>query len=101
MLSTAHKNARTGPARRRQVNLIGTRKREHSRKPDELYDVIACSAGPRLELFDRGSRSAWTTWGDQAADYAIGWETYAHKSGGAGTWAGAAETDFCHNAFMF
>ena len=86
------KNARTGPAGRRQVNLLGTRKREHSRKPDELYDLIeACSPGPRLELFARGSRPGWTTWGDQAADYAIGWETYAHNSGGAGVWAEAAE----------
>jgi len=85
------KNARTGPAGRRQVNLLGTRKREHSRKPDELYDLIeACSAGPRLELFARGSRPGWTTWGDQAADYAIGWETYGYNSGGGG-WAEAAE----------
>jgi N6-adenosine-specific RNA methylase IME4 len=37
---------------RRQVNLLGTRKREHSRKPEKFYDVIeACSPGPRLELF--------------------------------------------------
>ena len=86
------KNARTGPAGRRQVNLLGTRKREHSRKPDELYDLVeACSPGPRLELFARGSRPGWTTWGDQAADYAIGWETYTHNSGGAGMWAEAAE----------
>ena len=29
-----------------QVNIIRTRKREHSRKPDELYDIIeACSPG--------------------------------------------------------
>jgi N6-adenosine-specific RNA methylase IME4 len=34
------KNARTLPPGRRQVNLIATRKREHSRKPDELYDVV-------------------------------------------------------------
>ena len=68
------------------------RKREHSRKPDELYDLIeAYSPGPRLELFARGSRPGWTTWGDQAVDYAIGWETYAHNSGGAGVWAEAAE----------
>jgi len=86
------KNARTGPAGRRQVNLIGTRKREHSRKPDELYDLIeACSAGPRLELFARGSRPGWTTWGDQAEEYAIGWETYAHNSRSGASWAEAAE----------
>ena len=32
---------------RRQVNMIETRKREHSRKPEEAYDLIeACSPGP-------------------------------------------------------
>lgn len=49
------RNARTLAPGRRQVNFIGTRKREHSRKPDEQYDLIeACSPGPRLELFARG-----------------------------------------------
>jgi len=76
------KNARTLPPGRRQVNLMATRKREHSRKPDEQYDVIeACSSGPRLELFSRGVRPGWTTWGDQAhADYAPTWDTYSHNS---------------------
>jgi N6-adenosine-specific RNA methylase IME4 len=52
---------------RRQVNLLATRKREHSRKPDELYDVIeACSPGPFIELFARYPRQGWTAWGDEA-----------------------------------
>lgn len=81
LFGTRGKNARTGPAGRRQVNLVGTRKREHSRKPDEMYDLIeSCSVGPRLELFARGTRKGWTTWGDQAEDYEIGWDTYAHNS---------------------
>jgi N6-adenosine-specific RNA methylase IME4 len=51
---------------RRQVNLIASRKREHSRKPDELYDIIeACSSGPYLELFARYRRDGWTQWGDE------------------------------------
>jgi N6-adenosine-specific RNA methylase IME4 len=76
-------NARTLAPARRQVNLLATRKREHSRKPDELYDLIeACSPGPRLELFARGQRTGWTGWGDQAdADYRPTWATYAHHSG--------------------
>ena len=38
---------RTLPPGRTQVNLLATRKREHSRKPDEIYDIIeACSPGP-------------------------------------------------------
>lgn len=76
------KNARTLAAGRRQVNLISSRKREHSRKPDELYDIIeACSPGPRIELFARGTRRGWRTWGDQADDtYKPTWKTYAHNS---------------------
>lgn len=76
------KNARTLQAGRRQVNMIQTRKREHSRKPDEIYPIIeACSPGPRLELFARGSRPGWMTWGNQAAiDYRPTWKTYAYNS---------------------
>lgn len=75
-------HARTLPPGRRQVNYIATRKREHSRKPDEQYDLIeACSAGPHLELFARGTRKGWYSWGFQAAeDYAPDWPTYAHRS---------------------
>jgi len=54
---------------RGQTNLLATRKREHSRKPDELYDIIeACSPDPRLELFARYAREGWTAWGLEAAD---------------------------------
>ena len=50
---------------RTQVNILRTRKREHSRKPDELYEVIEkCSPGPHLELFARHQRTNWTQWGD-------------------------------------
>lgn len=63
------KNARTLAPGRRQVNFLETRKREHSRKPDELYPIIeACSPAPYLELFARGERQEWTTWGDQAGN---------------------------------
>lgn len=51
---------------RTQVNVIHTRRREHSRKPDELYDLIeACSPGPFLELFARGRRAGWEQWGNE------------------------------------
>lgn len=57
---------RTLDAGRTQTNIISTRKREHSRKPDELYDVIeACSPGPYLELFARHPRRGWTQWGNE------------------------------------
>lgn len=58
---------RTLPPGRRQVNMIETRKREHSRKPDEQYNVIeACSPGPHLEMFARYPRAGWTSWGLEA-----------------------------------
>ena len=51
---------------RRQVNVIAARKREHSRKPDELYEIIEqCSPGPYLELFARHSRTDWVQWGSE------------------------------------
>lgn len=75
------KGARTLSPGRRQVNLVASQKREHSRKPDELYEVIeACSSGPYLEMFARDTRSGWTAWGHQAENYEIGWSTYSHHS---------------------
>jgi N6-adenosine-specific RNA methylase IME4 len=70
------RNARTLDPGRTQVNFIETRKREHSRKPDEIYPIIeACSPGPFIELFARASEQAglfpcrrqhWTRLGDEA-----------------------------------
>ena len=76
------KNARTLAPGRRQVNMVETRKREHSRKPDEQYEIIeACSPGPYLELFARGERRKWSVWGNQAeGDYAPTWKTYSYNS---------------------
>lgn len=76
------KNARTLAPGRRQVNLFSTRKREHSRKPDEQYDIIeACSSAPYVELFARGARPKWAVWGNQAdASYSPSWNTYAYNS---------------------
>lgn len=60
---------RTLPPGRRMVNIIKTRKREHSRKPEEQYEVIEqCSPGPYLELFARQARPGWDVWGDEAPD---------------------------------
>jgi N6-adenosine-specific RNA methylase IME4 len=76
------KNARTEAPGRSQVNYMSSRKREHSRKPDEQYDLIeSCSKGPYLELFARGTRPRWTYWGNQASDdYRPTWDTYAYNS---------------------
>jgi len=54
---------------RTQTNLLATRKREHSRKPDELYDIVeACSPGPYLELFARHPRRGWAQWGNEEVE---------------------------------
>ncbi len=64
------KDNRTLSPGRRQVNLLAEQKREHSRKPERLYDVVeACSPGPRLELFARRERNGWTQWGNELASY--------------------------------
>lgn len=66
---------------RRQVNIIRSRKREHSRKPDELYEIIKdCSPGPYLELFARGKRAGWNQWGNEVENYSPSWPTYANHS---------------------
>lgn len=75
------KNARTLDAGRRQVNYIATQKREHSRKPDELYPIIEeCSPGPHAELFARGPRKGWKCWGAESEEYVPTWDTYANHS---------------------
>lgn len=82
LFGTRGKNARTLDPGRTQVNYMGTRKREHSRKPDEQYDLIeSCSPGPRLEMFSRGVRPGWVAWGNQAEEaYKPTWDTYAYNS---------------------
>jgi len=75
------KHARTLQPGRTQVNFMATRKREHSRKPDEQYGLIEeCSWAPFLELFARGQRPNWTSWGNQAEEYKPTWTTYSNHS---------------------
>ena len=73
-------NNRTLAPARSQVNLVRTQKREHSRKPDEMVEIIErCSPGPYIELFARGDRPGWDMWGNQAtSDYEPTWNT-KHK----------------------
>lgn len=70
--------ARTLAPGRSRVNLLRSRKREHYRKPDEIFDLIeSCSNGPYLELFARGHRPGWALWGNQAGEnYEPDWATY-------------------------
>jgi len=56
---------------RSQVNVLISRKEEHSKKPDSVYDLVQrCSPGPYCELFSRQRVPGWTQWGDQVDSYA-------------------------------
>lgn len=63
---TFNNNGRTLQPARTTPNLISARRREHSRKPEEVYNLIeACSPGPYLELFARFRRPGWFQWGNE------------------------------------
>lgn len=47
-------------------DFIISARRQHSRKPEEMYDDIeAYAAGPYIELFARESRAGWDSWGNE------------------------------------
>src|SRR5262249_33667648 len=69
LFGTRGTNARTLSPGRRQVNFVACQRRDHSRKPEELYPIIErCSPGPRIELFARERRNGWAGWGNELAD---------------------------------
>lgn len=82
LLEIRGNSTRTLAPGRSQVNLFRTQKREHSRKPDEVYLIIEkCSNGPFLEIFARETRENWTLWGDQAnTEYEPDWPIYANHT---------------------
>ena len=53
----------------RPASVIEASRREHSRKPDEAYDLIERMYPelPKIELFARGKREGWSAWSNQAA----------------------------------
>jgi len=65
--------ARRGKPKRISKNVrevIIAHRREHSRKPDDVYPRIeAFSKGPYLELFSRCDRKGWTSWGDEVGKF--------------------------------
>src|SRR5205085_7154100 len=76
---------RTQAPGRRQVNIITSQKREHSRKPDELYSIIEqCSPGPYLELFARRSRRGWKQWGNEISTAETVYELWNNEEGAGG-----------------
>ncbi|PYY31575.1 S-adenosylmethionine-binding protein [Curtobacterium sp. MCPF17_011] len=75
---------RTLPPARSQVNMIETRKREHSRKPDEQYEFIeSCSPGPYLEMFARNARPDWHVWGNESDVEEVRGKVHRGYGGGA------------------
>jgi N6-adenosine-specific RNA methylase IME4 len=56
------------PLRRMVPSVIQAKRRAHSQKPEEAYDLIeAISPGSRLEMFARAKREGWTSWGDEVS----------------------------------
>jgi N6-adenosine-specific RNA methylase IME4 len=52
--------------RQQGITAIQAPRREHSRKPDELYSMIEkVSYGPYMELFARQRREGWDAWGNE------------------------------------
>lgn len=53
--------------------LVVSKRREHSRKPDEMYGHIErLLPGPYVELFARTTRPGWDSWGNQTEKFAEG-----------------------------
>jgi len=56
-------------ARKSVPQVIASKRREHSKKPDETYFRIEELMGevPRVELFARQGWLGWQCWGDQSS----------------------------------
>lgn len=52
-------------------NIVYSQVREHSRKPDEIRDLIVQLLGdlPRIELFARGRHKGWKSWGNEVSKH--------------------------------
>jgi N6-adenosine-specific RNA methylase IME4 len=50
-------------------SMISSARREHSRKPDEAYELIErmYPTLPKIELFARNTRPGWAAWGNEIA----------------------------------
>jgi len=68
LLGTRGKPARLSGGVRQ---VIMAPRREHSRKPDEIYErVEKLVAGPYLEMFARQQWPGWDSWGDETTKFA-------------------------------
>jgi len=60
------------PPTKRPSSVIEAPRREHSRKPDEQYEIIEAMYPtlPKIELFARHARKGWATWGNEVQEAA-------------------------------
>ena len=50
--------------------LVISPRREHSRKPDEMYTYIEqLLDGPYIELFARKTKEGWDSWGNEITKF--------------------------------
>lgn len=67
---------------RRISTVIHAPRREHSRKPEEVYRIIELSSPlPRVELFARDTHAGWDSWGNEV-DSHVNQERLWHVLGG-------------------
>jgi N6-adenosine-specific RNA methylase IME4 len=78
LLATRGKPARKSKGVRK---LVISRRREHSRKPDEIHGYIENLVdGPYLELFSRANREGWDSWGEQTGLFDAGQASTRRRS---------------------
>lgn len=71
LLFATRGRAQVPPPERRPPSVIFAPRTEHSAKPDESYKLIEqVSPWPKLEMFARGLRPKWRSWGDEAQEAA-------------------------------
>jgi len=68
LLIATHGDIPTPLPAQRPASVIHAARREHSRKPEEAYELIEAMYPelPKIELFARSRRSGWAAWGNQA-----------------------------------
>ncbi|MGI0488789.1 MT-A70 family methyltransferase [Pantanalinema rosaneae CENA516] len=56
-----------------ELTLLLTRRREHSRKPEEFYQLVEklCPDLSKLEMFARQPRPGWESWGNEVEKFAL------------------------------
>jgi N6-adenosine-specific RNA methylase IME4 len=68
----------------RPPSVISAPRREHSRKPDEAYEIIERMYPelPRIELFARARRPGWDAWGNETEKFDVTAPPVLNRAGG-------------------